>query len=774
LLLGIVLGTIIGLLAFSQRPPVYRASAQVLVVKKQAANALPVAGGDPRMAVMDDYVATHLILIRSPIVIDRAVRKRNLGSLRSLSSNPAGIILAGLSATRDMNKETASAAGNNIINLTYSSSDPADAETVLLAVIESYREFLDETYRDTSDTTVKLITDATDTLQRKLEDKDKAYREFRKTSPVIVVGDNGVPIHQAKILEYQKDAAALLEQVTLLKNRIDEVEKAKKDPAKSRETILALAARKFDKGAPPPLSGATALETALFQLFQQEADLLQFYGEDHPDVIRIRRRIEMTRDFYRKLDEIARQGDQAVKGDPIESALEALKIEYQITKANHDWKEALLEDAVKTARSLETYYDQDRAFREDITRVNKVLDQTLKRLEEINLVRGYGGFEARAIAPPTPGTKISPVFWQFVLMGAVLGLMLGAGAAYLFDRADKSFRSPDEIRRRLGLPLIGHLHFTIGGSTPERVAQSDGRVFEIDGALVVLHRPTSTEAEAFRGVRTAVFFGTHGDNQKVIQVTSPNMGDGKTTLISNLAVSIAQSGRKVLLIDADLRRPRIHRVFGLPGRIGLAELIVGKSEPAAAIQSSVVPGLFILPCGRRPHNPSELLTSPRLADLLDEFRETFDYVLIDSPPLLAVSDPCTLAANVDAVILTIRIAKNGRPGAERASDMLAALKVSCLGIVVNGVGSTGAMSGYGYEHYKYADEYTSPYHSNDIDGQTSDDRAPLSVTGQPSATQRFDRVPTDSTEAALEVNRNAEIIALSPSTNGHPHVIPSE
>src|SRR5262249_50029521 len=155
---------------------------------------------------------------------------------------------------------------------------------------------------------------------------------------------------------------------------------------------------------------------------------------------------------------------------------------------------------------------------------------------------------------------------------------------------------------------------------------SAGNQVELDSGLVVFHCPSSTDAEAYRGVRTAIYFSTHGERHKVIQVTSPNMGDGKTTLITNLAVSIAQSGRKVLLIDADLRRPRIHRVFGLSNRVGLSEVIAEKADLIAAIQPTVIPDLSVLPCGRRPHNPGELLTSPRLEDILDDVREQYDFI----------------------------------------------------------------------------------------------------------------------------------------------------
>jgi capsular exopolysaccharide synthesis family protein len=310
---------------------------------------------------------------------------------------------------------------------------------------------------------------------------------------------------------------------------------------------------------------------------------------------------------------------------------------------------------------------------------------------------------------------VSPIFWQFLFAGAVLGAVFAGAGSYLLDVADKSFRTPEEIRRRLGLPIVGHVPFAAAGGEPVRVTDPAGNGVDLDPGLVAFHAPTGPEAEAVRGIRTALYFSTHGRRHKVIQVTSPNMGDGKTTLITNLAVSIAQSGRKVLLIDADLRRPRVHRVFGLAGKVGLAEVIAGAAEADEAVQVTVVPNLSVLPCGRRPPNPAELLTTPRFEDVLDELREAFDYVLVDSPPLLAVSDPCSVVPRVDGVLLTIRVSKNGRPAAERARDMLAGLKANCLGVVVNGVGKQGAMTGYGYDHYRYADEYASGYAAADHD-----------------------------------------------------------
>jgi capsular exopolysaccharide synthesis family protein len=209
-------------------------------------------------------------------------------------------------------------------------------------------------------------------------------------------------------------------------------------------------------------------------------------------------------------------------------------------------------------------------------------------------------------------------------------------------------------------------------------------------------------AEAYRSIRTALYFSTRGDGHKVIQITSPEPGDGKSTLTANLAVVIAQSGKSVLLIDADFRRPRIHKLFGLEGIAGMSSVINGEVELADAVQSTSIKNLSILACGPRPDNPSELLTLPRFKELLDVFREKYDFVLIDTPPLMAVSDPSIVAARVDGVILTIRIKKKGRHNAQRATEALESIGANVLGIVVNGVGGRGGY-GYGYgARYGYA------------------------------------------------------------------------
>src|SRR5436190_3004001 len=237
----------------------------------------------------------------------------------------------------------------------------------------------------------------------------------------------------------------------------------------------------------------------------------------------------------------------------------------------------------------------------------------------------------------------------------MLGLLAGVGLAYLADVADKSFRSPEEIRDHLGLPLVGHIPFF--KPDPETTAKRSAGESTIEPMLCCYFKPKSLDSEAYRAVRTALFFSTQGQGHKVIQVTSPNKGDGKSLMIANLAITTAQSGKRVLMIDADCRRPRQHKIFNIPNDVGLSSVLTKSADVRDTIREACVPGLYVMGSGPIPPNPSELLVSTRFKELLDSVRDQYDYVFVDTPPLLAVTDPCVVAGKVDGLFLAIRLTR---------------------------------------------------------------------------------------------------------------------
>jgi capsular exopolysaccharide synthesis family protein len=696
--LGLVVGVVAAALFAARRPPVYQSSAQVLVVKKFADAAIPVAGGDPRLNFYEDYVSTHLALIKSRVVVDRAVKKRDLASLPSFAgvANPAAAVTAGLTVARD----TKESGANNIINLSYKGPAADDCRVVIEAVIESYKDFLDETYRNVSDDTVGLITQARDLLQKDLAEKERKYAEFRDKVPVAPAQSrDGPPASQVRLGELDNRRLNLLMRAAELEERLQALDRAKKE-GNARELVEALTAAPAEKAAAPDAT----LEQQLLPLILKEQSLLKDFGADHPDVLAVRQAIATTREFLSPAKRAARMaaGRPAAEGDPVEAYARQMRQELAGVRLARQSLVALTADEQKEARELARYDIQDASYRADIARTQQIYDQTISRLKEINLVRDFGGYDAKVISPAGEGGRVGTGFVQFLLAGVALGLLLGVGLAYLADMTDRSFRGPDEIRRRLGLPVVAHVPIFEAEGTP---SGPDGVL--LDRSLAIYHRPKSGEAEAYRSLRTALYFTTRGEVNKVIQVTSPNKGDGKSTIAANLAIAIAQSGKRVVLLDGDMRRPRVHELFGVTAEVGLGSVIAGTAQLSAALLDSGIDRLSLLTCGPRPDNPSELLTQPRFEEVLRELRGQFDFVIVDTPPLLAVTDPAVVVSRMDAVFLAVRLSRNGRPAAERAREILQTLRANVLGVVVNGVGKeTG---GYGYEHYTYEYGYGGAY-----------------------------------------------------------------
>jgi capsular exopolysaccharide synthesis family protein len=306
------------------------------------------------------------------------------------------------------------------------------------------------------------------------------------------------------------------------------------------------------------------------------------------------------------------------------------------------------------------------------------------------------------VAPATLGEQVAPRILLVLLGSALLGTIAGLGLAMSRERSEDMFRSVGEIRQTLGVPVIGRIPVLAATS----VAQSD-EFPGFDPLIVTLHDELTPAAEAFRSVRTSLFFSTVGQTHRVIQITSPLPGDGKSTVTANLAVAIASSGKRVLVLDADFRRPALTHMLGEPetDQIGLAGIIAGKTSLASSVVKTQVENLYFLPVCERPTQPSELLSTPEFKQLIDEAREKYDLVLIDTPPVIPVTDPCVVAARVDGVILTLRIRRGVQEAALRAMESLRNIDANVLGIIVNAwqsqnPGERGEYGyGYGYDGY---------------------------------------------------------------------------
>jgi capsular exopolysaccharide synthesis family protein len=706
-LFGLAVGTLVGVLVYLQRPPVYQSSAQVHVIKKRS-EVIP--GPDGMALAYEDFIPTHLVLIRSPMIVRKAIERGNLTGLSSFAgqADPTGTIRGSLTAAREGSEPAAASTG--IINLSYRGPVPEECPLILQAVIDGYEEYLKEVSRNTAEETYEQVTKAKTFLEQELKRQEDDRKARRKKGPLIWGEKDSGTFYLARLTAVDAKRAAIPLQRTEMNERLKAVEAARKE-GKVPERLLSPLGGGKDK----PTITERSLEENLLPLLQQEQTLQEDFGPDHPRLKAVRRQIAMTRDLYQRrtiLPAGVPGPDDTAPPERVDAFVQLLRGELKGLEETEGALDCIFQQEEDKARKVLIDLNEDQALSNTIRRNQQNFDLAAQRLGELQLAHKLddnGGYKASVISPPESGGKVAPSLSQVLSVWVFLGLLGGVGLAYLAEVTDKSFRTPEEIRPRLGLPIVGHIPFT---ARAEVAANGTAAAGHLDASLLAYHRPTAFEAEAYKSLRTALYFSTRGERHKVIQITSPNMGDGKSTLAANLAVCIAQSGRSVVLVDADCRRPRLHRLFGLRAELGLTSVIVGECGPQEAVLPTAVPHLAVLPCGPRPTNPAELLTSPKFEELLNELRGQYDFVLVDSPPLLAVTDPCVVAARADGVLLTIRVSKNGRPAAERAKEMLAGLGANVLGVVVNGIGKEAGAYGYSYRHYRY-DQYGYEYEGRD-------------------------------------------------------------
>ncbi len=727
LLLGLFGGLVLGALSYAHQSPVYQSAAQVLVIKKRPDVFVPGAG-DPRAMFAEDYLGTHMILIQSDEVLLRAAKAVDLAalSLPPVGNDTVGLIRAGLSVTRD---KDANSAATNILSLTFRSAAPADCPRLINAVIKGYKDFLDEAYGDTYRQTQALIARAETVFKEDLVKARAKYEQVYARNPLALKTKDSVQVLQERVGRVEGKVATL----ALRQKEIETRQKMVAQSLKEGQSRTAVAASLRDKEAVAAgklAAGAPAVEDTLLQLRLRDQELAQSYGPNHPERTAVRNRI----DFIQKQSgQLAREKAEAkgIAGDVLDQTLALLKSEYEENRMLLEALTPELQAQRDQAQELAKYLIEEDEARNEVRRLQAMCENLSDQIRRLKLTGDAGGFDAQVVTPAKAGFKVAPSLFSTLALGGLGGLLAGLMLAMVADYTDKSFRSPGDIRQRLGLPVVGHLPYF----QPTAVVPAVGE--QLAAELCSVHSPRSPAAEAVRGLRTALFFSTHGRGHQVVQMTSPRMGDGKSTIAANLAVAIAQAGKRVVLIDADLRRPRLHRLFPTLDRgRGLTALIRGAATLADIVQVVPVPGLAVVPAGDRVDNPAELLNAAAFPQAIQELRARFDFVLIDTPPVLAVSDTSVVAPHVDGVLLIVRVSKNNRGPAESARDALAALGVTVLGVVVNDA-EAAARHGYGYDGYGYDTRrgygyvYSYQYSEASSYAESTDDDPPPRALGGP-------------------------------------------
>ena len=353
------------------------------------------------------------------------------------------------------------------------------------------------------------------------------------------------------------------------------------------------------------------------------------------------------------------------------------------------------EAALARARKVQMYERLER----DTQRQQRVFEVIVDRMREVDLIKDEGitnvSLIEEAVLPQRP---VSPNKVRNLMLGAFLGLMLGVGAAYGLSFMDDTVKTPQDVEEGLGMPWLGYV--------PKMRTSR-----EMVPAQQMLHEPGGPYAEAFRSIRTNIYFSGQRGQIKSIMVTSCSPGEGKTVFSSNLAAAVAHDGKRVLLVDADLRRPRVHRANDLERVDGLTNVLVEDLSLEQVVQSpgngqAVLENLHVLTAGSKTPNPAELLGGEAMARFMVRAREEYDMVIYDSCPAMFLADNAALASACDGVALVVHAGQTKKSAAHRARKQLEVVDGTILGVVLNKVkaremGSYGSYGGY----YYYSTDY---------------------------------------------------------------------
>lgn len=711
---GMSIGLMFGYLALLKYGPTFDAGARILITKKIPKQ----LHEDDRDASSMGDRAEHIHIIMSPKVLKPAVKKHQLDKLRTLEGedDPDLEILDALRVKRIGGQEKSTL---NVFELTFHWGNEGDAQKILTAVIDSYNDYLVATRKRHGQESVIAIRAAADHLWTELKQKEKDYEAFRQTAPLIwrsPVGAGGqqgdtTNVYQQRVQEYEVDRRKNRTEMTAVKAKI----KALNDAIARGDSIdnLEILARKLmqlEGGAALSSGGADnqiqGLQNTLLPLLLEEAKLVRAgFGPKYYGLLTVRANIRDVKEFYRKQGVVLPEkkpgeGEPEIAAPTDAISVLQLALQYELQHLqNRDLElTKLFEEADLEAKKFDHFLTKDKGFNDDIRRLQALHVEETNRLDKAEMVVDDEGYTMEEITPVhTSKSMKRPI--QCLGSGGALGFAIVFGLAYFFAVTDHRLKSADDVRTQLGLSVLGQIpNFSLNSLQAASKARPD-----LEPTLFYLTKPGSSEAESYRSVRTALFFRCQKFGHKIVQITSPEPQDGKTTLAANLSLAMAHAGKKVLLIDADLRCPKLHKIFRLRHEFGLSDVVTGEIQFENALQTCEVPGLSLLTAGLTPSNPAELLGNVAFESLLQRLRSDYDYIVVDTPPLVAVSDPCIVASRVDALLLVVRAGKNKVTTIRSGCELLSQLGVKILGVVVNDVTSS--------ETQKYGEAYQDGAHT---------------------------------------------------------------
>ena len=558
-----------------------------------------------------------------------------------------------------------------LIVISVKRDNPDEAADIANELAEVYRDSrLDLALKDARGA-IDKIDEALKEQLRRVEDAENRVQQLRTELDIAVVGGEGsYDVDEMRLQQMEGERLAaqaeMLDKESLLKTLED---------LNDKDLIEQASYITFDQIVANTLQQIQDVDVQLSSL---SAD----YGPNHPEV----KRYALQKD---KLEETLKDRLRALRN--------GLQTDYMLAKSKYESLDKALAGVRST--SIESQGEKYRPFRialSDLETERFIYNQlkSKHRQEIITLEVPRNPVEIIDVAEPNR-RPVSPNLFMNVLLSIFVGLGAGVGLAYFIEYLDTSIKTADDVERILGLPVLGLI--------PQKVRP------------LIEEGPDSEHAEAYRVLRTNLAFTEGGSHRGAFSVLSGGAGEGKSTTVFNMAFVCAQQGEKVLLVDADLRRPVQHTILGVSNRFGLTNVLLRDVPVEEAIKATSVPNLHFLPSGRLPRTSLGVLDPKRIGELITSLKSKYDVVLIDTPPLVGISDSSIIAKETDGAIIVVQYRKYPRDMLSKAKQMVETLGVNVVGAVLNNINIM--RDDYYYYYHSYYSDY---YHSSQSEPVTDD------------------------------------------------------
>jgi succinoglycan biosynthesis transport protein ExoP len=603
------------------------------------------------------------------------------------------------------------APNTHIIEVHYRSPDKDLAATVVNTLMSTYTENNFKSRFDStmqaSDWLSKQLVD----LQMKVETSQEKLVHYQKEHEILGI-DEKQNITTAKLDELNKALT------TAESERMDKESVYRLVQAGDTDTI-ASAANVLDASGTQSASGLLeGLRGKEADLKIQAAELNTQFGPAYPKLAQVNNQIK-------EIDSQILAETKKLAG----------KIKGQYMAALQ--RESMLHDALEKQKQEQNKLNESAIefslLKRDLDTNRQLYEGLLEKLKEAGVSAGLRSNNFRIVdVARVPTAPVEPNIPRNLAFAFMLGLTSGVGLAFLLEGLDSTVRTTEQAQMISGLPPLGMI--PLGSRTAREGANAKRLVIASSKEAVELItqvRPQSQMAESYRALRTSLLLSNLGAPPKVIMVTSALPQEGKTTTSINCAVVLAQKGVRVLLIDADLRRPSIHKTLGMGPRSGLSNVLTGSATLEQAItRSPILPNLSVLPAGTPPPNPAELLASTNMRDVLEQLRGQFDHIVVDTPPTLSVTDAVVLSPRADAIVLVIRSGQTTKQALRRSRDILMQVNAKVSGVLLNAVDLSSPDY---YYYYEYQGKYARYYRDGESQGDDEDDDVEETAEASPNS-----------------------------------------